>query len=235
MGSTGSISREMWLSRDESRAEASLQHQVWDELHDEPLLNTATLEVGAAGSTVTLTGTVDSYPAKLAAEAGARCVPGVAAVSSEIIVRPSAAAQRAAAGLEAAVRRALEWDVRVPAGEVVAHVADGHVTLRGIVEHAFERDAAEEAVRSLLGVTGLTNAIALTGRETAGDLEASVERILKQHARPFHRRPRADVRDGTVVLRGHVRTLAERAETEHAIQALQGVRRVVDHLEVVER
>lgn len=235
MGATGSISREMWLSRDESRTEASLQHQVWDEMHHEPLLNTATLEVGATGSAVTLTGTVDSYPAKLAAEAAARSVPGVASVSSKIVVRPSAAARQVAAGLDAAVRRALEWDVRVPPGAIAADVADGHVTLRGIVGHAFERDAAEEAVRSLLGVTGLTNAIALAGRETAGDLAASVERIMRQHARPFHRRPHADVRDGTVVLRGHVRTLAEREETEHAVRALPGIRSVDNRMEVAER
>jgi osmotically-inducible protein OsmY len=235
MGVIGGMSREMWLSRDEASAETSLQHQVWDELHDVPLLSTAALEVEAAGYTVTLTGTVDSYPAKLAAEAAARSVPGVGDVSSKIVVAPSAAARRVAAELETAAGRALEWDVRVPPGRVVARVAHGHVTLRGIVEHAFERDAAEEAVRSLLGVTDLTNAIALAGRETAVDLEASVERILRQHARPFHRRLRADVRDGTVVLRGHVRTLAERVETERAVQALPGVRHVVDHLEVVER
>jgi osmotically-inducible protein OsmY len=222
----------MWLSRDESRAEASLQHQVWGELHNDPLLNTAILEVEAAGSTVTLTGTVDSYPAKLAAEAAARGVPGVAVVTSQITVSPSVAARRAAPGLETAVRRALEWDVRVPPGAVLAHVAGGYVTLRGIVEHAFERDAAEEAVRSLLGVTGLINAIALAGGESAGDLEGSVERILRQRARPFHRRPRADVHDGTVVLRGQVRTLADRAETERAVRSLPGVRWVVDHLEV---
>jgi osmotically-inducible protein OsmY len=228
------MSCEMWLTRDESVAEAALQQLVWDELHDEPLLAAANLGVQVTGSAVEVTGTVESYPAKLAAEAAVRRVPGVAALSDKVVVRLPYAAWHADPSLSDAVRHALEWDVRVPSGQIVACVTGGHVTLRGVVRHAFERDTAEEAVRALVSVTGLTNAIAVVGGESADGLDASVDRVLRQR-RPFHRRPTADVRDGTVVLRGHVRTLAERAETERAVQGLPGVRRVVDHLEVVER
>jgi osmotically-inducible protein OsmY len=229
------MSCEMWLTRDESVAEAALQQLVWDELHDEPLLAAANLGVEVTGSAVELIGTVESYPAKLAAEAAVRRVPGVGAVSDKIVVRLPYGAWRADPNLSDAVRHALEWDVRVPPGQIVAHVTDGHVTLRGVVRHAFARDAAEEAVRALVGVTGLTNAVALVGDASADGLEASVERVLRRRARPFHRRARADVRDGTVVLRGQVRTLADRVETERAVEALPGVRRVVDHLHVAER
>lgn len=51
-------------------------------------------------------------------------------------------------------------DPRVPRAAVRALVRDGVVTLSGQVEWSFQRKAAEDAVRSLRGISSVINGIA---------------------------------------------------------------------------
>jgi len=63
------------------------------------------------------------------------------------------------------VANALHWDVAVPRHRVTAKVDDGWVTLKGVVDWAYQRSCAEADVRRVPGVIGIKNEIALRGVE----------------------------------------------------------------------
>jgi osmotically-inducible protein OsmY len=130
------------------------------------------------------------------------------------------------------VASALEWDSSVPDNAVKATVSNGWITLNGAVEWQYQKSAAEEAVRHLYGVKGVTNAIDLTPRLSVGDVRAKIESAFKRSAEIDARRVNVEVRDGGVILTGTVHSLSERAEAERAAWAAPGVTRVDDRLEV---
>ncbi len=68
--------------------------------------------------------------------------------------------QRSDGELAAATQHALRWDVCVPP-TVTARVEQGEVILEGQVTWNHERDAAERAVRYLVGVSAVSNEITL--------------------------------------------------------------------------
>ena len=86
---------------------------------------------------VTLTGTVDSYFKKWAAEEAAHRVAGVKAVANDIEVRLTS--ERTDADIAAAVARALEWDAFIPPDKVKVTVSKGWVTLEGEVEWQYQK------------------------------------------------------------------------------------------------
>lgn len=140
----------------------TLQQEVQQELEWEPSMNASHLAVavGAPGF-VTLTGTVATYPEKVTAERTAKRVPGVRAVANDIEVQPIGCRMRNDTDLAQGVLRVLEWDIAVPHEKISAGVHNGWVTLEGEVALPFQRTAAENAVRRLSGVRGVTNQLVL--------------------------------------------------------------------------
>jgi osmotically-inducible protein OsmY len=138
-----------------------LQQAVLSELAWEPSVIAAHIGVTAIAGIVTLTGRVETFAEKHAAEAAASRVKGVEAVVENIEVRLAFDAKRSDADIAAAVVNRLEWDVCVPRDAVEVKVEDGWITLSGEVDWNFQRAAAAQDVRRLLGVTGVTNQITL--------------------------------------------------------------------------
>ena len=69
------------------KSNTQLQKDVEDELNWSPMLDSAGIGVTAKEGVVTLTGVVDSYSKKLAAENAAKRVTGVKAIAQEIVDR----------------------------------------------------------------------------------------------------------------------------------------------------
>ncbi len=65
------------------------------------------------------------------------------------------------ADLRADVANALYWDLAIPRYRVTAEVDRDLVTLRGVVERAYQRSCAEADVRRVPGVIGVRNEIAV--------------------------------------------------------------------------
>jgi len=82
---------------------------------------------------VTLSGYVDSYVKKWAAERAAARVFGVRAVAEAIEVRLPGSLKRSDEDIARAVANVLEWNVLVPHDRVEVQVQDGLVTLSGEV------------------------------------------------------------------------------------------------------
>jgi osmotically-inducible protein OsmY len=141
-----------------------LQLSVLAELEWEPSITAAHIGVAANGGIVTLTGQVESYAQKHAAEAAARRVKGVLAVAEELEVQVPFERKRDDSDIAAAIVDRLAWDVSVPRDIVKVGVQAGWVTLTGEVDWNYQRKAAEQDVRRLHGVTGVSNQVSIKPR-----------------------------------------------------------------------
>src|SRR5258708_27358382 len=142
-----------------AKTDEQIQRDVLDELKWDARVQPNEIGVAVKDGIVTLTGWVDSYTKKWAAEDAAKRVRGVKAVANDIEVRLPRAAERTDADLAAAALHALEWDAFLPIERLQVTVAKGWVTLEGAVDWGFQKEDAERVVRRLAGVKGVTNLI----------------------------------------------------------------------------
>src|SRR4030081_2264096 len=162
----------------ETRTDAQIQTDVLAEFKWEPRLLPNEIGVIVKDGIVTLTGWVDSYTKRWAAEDAAHRVRGVKAVANDIEVRLSTANERTDADIAAAAVRALEWDAFVPIDRLDVTVSQGWVTIKGEVEWQFQRQDVERVVRRLTGVKGVTNLVTIKARPTPADLKKKIEDAL---------------------------------------------------------
>src|SRR3979409_1808901 len=97
-----------------TRTGADIQRDVLDELKWDARVQPNEVGVVVKDGIVTLTGWVDSYTKRWAAEEAARRVKSGKAVANEIEVRLPASSERTDADIASAALRALEWDAFVP-------------------------------------------------------------------------------------------------------------------------
>jgi osmotically-inducible protein OsmY len=152
-----------------------LEHDVRAELKfDQDVTHREFVDVVVDGGIVYLLGFSDSYAQKWAIEQAARRVVGVTDLRSRLQVRPSAAAYRSDAQIQKAAEHALQWDARVPRG-VRATATDAVVRLYGMVDRSSQLEAAEEAVRNLVGVRDVMNEIRVVPAPSSEDREHDPE------------------------------------------------------------
>jgi osmotically-inducible protein OsmY len=208
-----------------------IRQDVIDEMTWERSLDTPGIGVAVHGDTVTLTGHVRSYAEKRAAEKAVKRVHGVIAVANDLEVRLPSSLQRDDTDIAAAAASAIKWSAPVP-GSVSATVEHGWVTLDGVVDWAFQRRYAENAVRDLAGVRGVSNQISVRPRAVPTDVIDRIRKAFQRSAQIDADYISVDVTGGKVTLSGNVRSWSERTEAEHAAGAAAGVTEVDNHLHV---
>jgi osmotically-inducible protein OsmY len=211
----------------------NLQAAVLAELNWEPSITSAHIGVTAENGTVTLTGHVESYGQKHAAEMATGRVKGVKAVAEEIEVRLPFAIKRDDADIATAAKDRLSWDAATPHDAVKVKVEKGWVTLTGQVDWHFQKDTAERDVRNLLGVVGVSNDITLKPRVDTAHLQDDIQRAL--HRSIFFQPERVHVtaNGGSVKLTGKVASWLERREAASTAWAAPGATSVENDLIVV--
>ncbi len=208
-----------------------LQRDVEDELEWEPSVRASEIGVSAEDGVVTISGQVDSYTEKWAAERAAKRVKGVRAVATDLTVELPGSSTRTDADIARAAANALEWDALVP-GKIEVVVSQGIVTLEGKVDWQYQRAAAEQAVRKLAGVKGVANQISLEPKAEASEVKAKVEAAFERNALIDSDRIEVKVDGGKVKLKGKVKSCAESEEAENAAWAAPGVSWVDNDLKV---
>jgi osmotically-inducible protein OsmY len=208
-----------------------LQRDVEQELRWEPSIRAEQIGVSVKDGVVELDGHVDNYFEKWAAERAAMRVSNAKAVASEIKVEMPSASVRTDADIARTAMNHLEWNYSVPA-TVKVQVTDGGITLSGPAEWQYQKEEAERAVRSLRGVKGVSNEIAVTPTLNAVDLKMDIESALRRNAETDAERISVETFNGKVTLRGCARSWSERRQAENVAWSAPGVTIVEDFITI---
>jgi osmotically-inducible protein OsmY len=225
-GAVLTASREKVMSDDKR-----LKQAVLDELEWEPSVNAAHIGVTAKDGVVTLLGHVENFLEKSAAEKVARRVHDVKAVAEEIEVRLPFNVKRGDEEIASAVVNRLNWDSTVPSGAVKARVEKGWVTLTGDVDWHFQQEAAENDVRGLWGVIGLSNEMTIRPKPNASNIRDKIMMALgRSRIDPASINVFANY--GKVKLTGNVNSWHEYNEAASAAWAAPGTTSVENEISV---
>src|SRR5260370_18879555 len=197
-----------------TRTDEEIQRDILEELKWDTRVRPNESGAAVKDGIVTLTGWVDSYLKKMAAQDAAHRVHGVKAVANDIEVRRPSSAERTDADLAAAVLNALRWDAAIPTGTLDVTVSQGWVTLKGEVDHGFQKRAALRAICRLSGVKGITNLMMVKPRVLPTDLKQQIERAFLRNAQSDARNMTVAMEGSSVILRGTVRSSAEKQAAE---------------------
>ncbi len=215
------------------KTDSQLRKDIQDELKFQPNIRETEIGVAVKNGVVTLSGTVGSYAQKLAAEHAAENVSGVRAVAEDLKVKLAHSFQRSDTEIAEAAVYALKWNVEVPDTRIKLRVEDGYVTMEGDVDWQFQKNSAYESVRHLLGVKGVRNVIAVRQpKASAFDVSQKIQEAFKRSATIDSQKISVEAKDGCVVLKGTVRSWAERQDAERAAYSAAGVTMVDDLIAV---
>jgi len=209
------------------KSDAQLKRDIEDELIWDTRVKEAEIGVELKDGIVTLTGTVDSWTERMAAQEAAHRVDGIHDVANDIRVRVVGARERTDTDIAKAVRHALQWDVLVPDERIESTVSKGVVTLEGTVELWNQHDDASRAVRNLAGVGEVRNLIKVAPRKVAPQLvREAIEGALKRHAEHAGKHVEVIIEDDEVILKGEVPSWSEAHAIIGAVKGTPGVRGV---------
>jgi osmotically-inducible protein OsmY len=211
-----------------------IRQEVIAELDWEPSVNAALIGVTVDNGVVTLSGHVENYLQKSAAEEAAMRVRGVTAVAQQIEVRPPKRFSNSDDEIARHAADCIKWDARIPSGWITPIVDKGCVTLKGEVDWQYQRAAAESKVRHLAGVIDVYNHVTLRFRPVAEDLKQRIEAALQRNAAIEARSIRVSVDDHRIIIEGHVHSQAERSALEQAVWAAPGVTSIDDRVRIDE-
>jgi osmotically-inducible protein OsmY len=207
-----------------------IQRDVLAELKWDAQVQPNEIGVSVKDGVVMLTGWVDSYLKKWAAEDAAHRVAGVKAVANDIEVK--LASERTDADIAEAAIRALQWDAAVPADKIHVTVSKGWVTLKGEVEWQFQKQDAERVVRRLTGVKGVSNLITVKPSTTPSELKKRIENALVRNAELEASKITVDVQGSKAILKGTVRAWIEKEEAERVAWSAPGITSVENRITV---
>jgi osmotically-inducible protein OsmY len=212
-----------------TNADLRVRDIVMRQLDWDPEVDASAVGVAAKDGAVTLTGYIDSYSGKLAAERAAKRVHGVRAVANDIEVRLKL--DRTDVDIAADAVRALELRSTIPES-VQAVVHNGHVTLTGKVSWLFQKRDAEEAVRHIPGVRSVLNHIAVAPQGVVRDVHRRIVQELHHNADVDARHITVTVTGQTATLTGTVGTWLQRESAERAAANAPGIGQVVNRIVV---
>jgi osmotically-inducible protein OsmY len=215
------------------KSDSQIQQDVINELRWDTRVDETDVGVEVDRAVVTLTGTVDNWAKRVAAQEAAHRVSGVLDVANDIQVRIAGVGSPTDTEIAQSVRKALELDVMVPDAKIQTTVTEGGVMLTGTVDFFSQRNDAERAIRNLTGVRWVINKIQVHGPTVAaGVVRAAIEKALERHAERLADGITLDVKDGKVTIAGTAQSWRERRAIIGAAMSTPGVLGIEDKIRV---
>jgi osmotically-inducible protein OsmY len=208
------------------RLDSDIKQDVEAELRWDPDIDATDVGVAVHNGVVALTGFVRSYAQRTQAERDAKRVAGVVGVANDIEVRLPMLDQRPDPDIARDAVAALKAELPYSSETIRVVVKDGRITLEGSVEWQYARERAKDAVKRIRGVKAVTNTIELKPKVTPYEIRRKIEDAFRRSAEVDASRITVEANGSEVILRGTVKSWAERQEAERAAWAAPGVTNV---------
>jgi osmotically-inducible protein OsmY len=213
------------------KSDKEIERDVKEELKWEPgLPDAADIAVSVKNGVVTLAGFVKSYTDKYEAEAAAKRVAGVLGVANDIEVRMPSVDERPDPEIARDAVAAIKTQLPFSSEHIKVVVKNGWVNLEGQVEWQYQRSTAENAVRRIKGVKGVSNLIQLRPRAEPSEIKRRIEEAFTRNAEVDANRIIVETNGSEVILKGTVRSWIEREEAERIAWSAPGVTKVEDRI-----
>jgi osmotically-inducible protein OsmY len=215
------------------KSDMEIKKDVEDEIRWDPDIDPTDIAVNVKNGVVTLTGFVKSYVHKYEAEKDAKRVAGVVGVANDLEVRTAVGDQRPDPEIAREAVEAIKRQLPLSSQNIKVVVRDAWVTLEGEAEWHYQKERAEEAVRTVMGVKGVINSIVVKPKATPTEIKRKIEEAFKRSAELDASTIQVETSDGEVILKGTVHSWFEREEAERAAWQAPGVKRVEDKIAIV--
>ena len=212
------------------KTDTQLQQDVVAELRWQPAVHATDIGVEVKDGVVTLAGHVGSYLEKYDIERAVQRIGGVKAVAVDLDVQLPALGERDDADIGRAVKNALEWMTDAVEGGVQVMVENGWVTLSGRVDWQYQKVAAADHIRHLMGVTGVSNQIVIQPKVSLRAVKAEIEAALVRCAHADAGNISVSVNGNDITLGGSVDSWVERDAARETAWATPGVHNVIDRM-----
>jgi len=211
---------------------ADLQEKVIEELIWDPCVDPSHVSVAVNNGIVTLTGYVKSYFEKKRCERVVKRVANVKAVIDKIDIKLPDDFERNDLEITEAALAAIEHHILIPKDSIQLTTANGWLTLDGQVGWQYQRTAAEDALKYLLGVKGITNRISVKPSARAADVKSKIQSALVRNAQIDANNVTVETIGDKAILTGHVRSWAEKEQAEAAAWSAPGILTVENNVTI---
>ena len=213
------------------KSDEDVRDDVESELRWEPGLDATDIVVAVRDGAVTLTGFVRSFNEKWEAEDVAKRVSGVLGVANDLDVRLPSISQRPDPDIARDAVTALLYELP-DLGNIKVVVKEGLVRLEGDVESHQQRRNVARAVRRVRGIKGIVNTIKVRSPVSPEDIHRKIAEALKRNALLEAANIVVEANGDEVVLKGTVRSWAERKEADEAAWRAPGVLKVDNRIAI---
>lgn len=196
------------------------------------MLGNAEISVTASNGIVMLSGQVDTYSKKIAAEKAAQNIAGVKDIAreSQLVVVPLTRISDAA--IAGAIINGLKWHAAIKEEKIAIQVMQGHVILTGEADWDFERKNATALAENIKGVRSVDNQIKLKSRLTPIDILQRTREAFRRSATIDAGKIIVEVSGKKLFLRGKLRSCFEKEEAIKKAWKAPGINSVDCKIEV---